>query len=82
MDARNDRGALLHDAIEDAKATPEEVEKEFGKDVLFLVEGVTKLGKHKYRGASAMRNRSAGFSSPPPQMYACSSSSSPTGTTT
>src|SRR6185437_9113383 len=42
---------LLHDSIEDARATPEEVEREFGKEVLFLVEGVTKLGKHKYRGA-------------------------------
>jgi len=42
--------ALLHDAIEDAKATPEEVEREFGPEVLFLVEGVTKLGKHKYQG--------------------------------
>ncbi len=41
----------MHDAIEDAKTTPEEVEKEFGPDVLFLVEGVTKLGKHKYHGA-------------------------------
>ena len=51
MDAKTIAAGLLHDAIEDARATPEEVEKEFGKDVLFLVEGVTKLGKHKYRGA-------------------------------
>lgn len=50
MDAETIAAALLHDAIEDAKATPEEVEKEFGKEVLFLVEGVTKLGKHKYQG--------------------------------
>ncbi len=50
MDAPTIAAALLHDAIEDAKATPEEVEKEFGKEVLFLVEGVTKLGKHKYQG--------------------------------
>lgn len=41
---------LLHDAIEDAKATEEEVGKEFGEDVLFLVNGVTKLGTVKYRG--------------------------------
>ncbi len=51
MDSHTIAAGLLHDAIEDAKATPEEVEKEFGKDVLFLVEGVTKLGTHKYRGA-------------------------------
>ena len=50
MDAATVAAALLHDAIEDAKATPEEVEKELGKEVLFLVEGVTKLGKHKYQG--------------------------------
>lgn len=36
---------LLHDVIEDTKATPEKLEKEFGKDVAFLVEGVTKLEK-------------------------------------
>ncbi len=50
MDAPTLAAALLHDAIEDAKATPEEVEREFGPEVLFLVEGVTKLGKHKYQG--------------------------------
>ncbi|MBP6859989.1 MAG: bifunctional (p)ppGpp synthetase/guanosine-3',5'-bis(diphosphate) 3'-pyrophosphohydrolase [Candidatus Pacebacteria bacterium] len=51
MDAPAIAAGLLHDSIEDAKATSEEVEREFGKEVLFLVEGVTKLGKHKYRGA-------------------------------
>ena len=42
---------LLHDSIEDAGVAPEILEKEFGKEVLFLVEGVTKLGRFKYRGA-------------------------------
>lgn len=51
MDATTIAAGLLHDAIEDALATPEEVETLFGKETLFLVEGVTKLGKHKYRGA-------------------------------
>lgn len=41
---------LLHDSVEDAKATKKEIGEEFGKEVLFLVEGVTKLGKYKYRG--------------------------------
>lgn len=41
---------LLHDTIEDGRATEEDVEREFGPDVLFLVNGVTKLGKVKYRG--------------------------------
>lgn len=51
MDAETISAGLLHDAIEDGKATPEKVKEEFGAEVLFLVEGVTKLGKHKYRGA-------------------------------
>lgn len=51
MDATTIAAGLLHDTIEDARATSGEVEKEFGKEVLFLIEGVTKLGKHKYRGA-------------------------------
>lgn len=51
MDPATVAAALLHDAIEDGHATPEDVEKEFGTEVLFLVEGVTKLGKHKYQGS-------------------------------
>ncbi len=41
---------LLHDSIEDGAATREEIEKVFGVEILFLVEGVTKLGHIKYRG--------------------------------
>ncbi|MBA84854.1 RelA/SpoT family protein [Thalassobius sp. S69A] len=35
--------ALLHDTIEDTKASYSEVEKRFGRDVADLVDGVTKL---------------------------------------
>ncbi len=42
--------ALLHDVVDDTPVTIEEVEKEFGKEIAFLVSGVTKLGKIKYRG--------------------------------
>jgi GTP pyrophosphokinase len=42
---------LLHDILEDAGVKPETIEKEFGKEILFLVEGVTKLGKLRYHGA-------------------------------
>jgi GTP diphosphokinase / guanosine-3',5'-bis(diphosphate) 3'-diphosphatase len=41
---------LLHDVIEDAHADEKEIEELFGEEVLFLVRGVTKLGKIKYRG--------------------------------
>jgi (p)ppGpp synthase/HD superfamily hydrolase len=51
MDATSVAAGLLHDAIEDGLTDAGVVEKEFGKEVLFLVEGVTKLGRHKYRGA-------------------------------
>jgi len=51
MDAVTIGAGLLHDVVEDGKASREEVEKEFGKELLFIVDGVTKLGTHKYRGA-------------------------------
>ena len=41
---------LLHDVLEDTEITKKELEKEFGKEIAFLVEGVSKLGKIKYRG--------------------------------
>ncbi|OGC80811.1 hypothetical protein A2943_02980 [Candidatus Adlerbacteria bacterium RIFCSPLOWO2_01_FULL_51_16] len=46
---------LLHDTIEDANIAPETIEKEFGKEKRFLVEGVTKLGRFKYHGAERHR---------------------------
>lgn len=52
MDAETIAAGLLHDTVEDAASvTEEQIEQEFGADVRFLVDGVTKLGKHKYRGA-------------------------------
>jgi GTP pyrophosphokinase len=42
---------LLHDSIEDGVLTEEKIKQEFGAEILFLVNGVTKLGKLKYRGA-------------------------------
>lgn len=42
--------ALLHDVPEDTGVSIDVIKKEFGKDVALMVEGVTKLGKIKYRG--------------------------------
>lgn len=50
MDATTIAAGLLHDTVEDAKISDAEIEKEFGKEIRFLVDGVTKLGKLKYRG--------------------------------
>jgi len=50
MDATTIAAGLLHDTIEDTTVKESEVEKKFGKDIVFLVNSVTKLGKLKYRG--------------------------------
>ncbi len=42
--------ALLHDVPEDTNVSIEEIEHNFGKDIAELIEGITKLGKLKYRG--------------------------------
>ncbi|GEM_PF-3254746 len=35
--------ALLHDTVEDTDSTLEEIEREFGKDIAVIVDGVTKI---------------------------------------
>ncbi|MEQ1847808.1 MAG: HD domain-containing protein, partial [Nitrospira sp.] len=42
---------LLHDTLEDTVATADELEREFGKDVVHLVDGVTKIGKITFRSS-------------------------------
>ncbi|MDP3015196.1 MAG: RelA/SpoT family protein [bacterium] len=49
LDAETVAAALLHDTVEDAGINLEEIKKEFGEEIAFLVEGVTKLGRLKYR---------------------------------
>ena len=48
MDSSTISAALLHDTIEDTDTALEMIEKEFGKEIALLVDGVTKLGKVKY----------------------------------
>ena len=43
--------AFLHDVLEDTQVTADELEQKFGKEVLELVEGVTKLDKIKFVSA-------------------------------
>lgn len=40
--------ALLHDVVEDTEYTKEDIEKLFGSEVAFLVDGVTKLNQFQY----------------------------------
>jgi GTP pyrophosphokinase len=41
---------LLHDTIEDTEVTSKDIKDEFGEEILFLVEGVTKLSSVRYYG--------------------------------
>ena len=50
LDYQTIAAALLHDVVEDGEGIDlEKIKKEFGEEVAFLVDGVTKLGRLKYR---------------------------------
>jgi GTP pyrophosphokinase len=50
MDTQTIVAGLLHDVLEDTKITEKEIKTEFGDEILFLINGVTKLGTLKYHG--------------------------------
>ncbi|MFA6253868.1 MAG: RelA/SpoT family protein [Candidatus Paceibacterota bacterium] len=49
-DAETIAAGLLHDTAEDTEISLADLEKEFGKQIAFMVEGVTKLGQLRYHG--------------------------------
>jgi GTP pyrophosphokinase len=59
MDAATIISGLLHDTIEDTLTTAEQLEREFGKDVAFLVSGLTKLSRISF--ASQEERQSENF---------------------
>ncbi|MBI4119645.1 MAG: RelA/SpoT family protein [Parcubacteria group bacterium] len=53
LDEQSIAAALLHDVVEDTDYSLEKIRENFGEEIAFLVDGVTKLGKIKYRGVEA-----------------------------
>ncbi|MGN0941401.1 MAG: RelA/SpoT family protein [Selenomonadaceae bacterium] len=49
LDEATISAALLHDVVEDTTYTIEEMQEEFGDEIAMLIDGVTKLGKIKYK---------------------------------
>ncbi len=53
LDAVSIAAGLLHDVIEDTNATPDDIKKLFGREVLHIVSGVTKLSVLKFNDSHA-----------------------------
>ncbi|WP_430785063.1 RelA/SpoT family protein [Virgibacillus flavescens] len=55
MDSETIAGGFLHDVVEDTEITLDEIESNFNHEVAMLVDGVTKLGKIKYKSKEAIQ---------------------------
>lgn len=55
LDVRTVCAGLLHDVIEDTSVTREELSSLFGETIAQLVQGVSKIGRYKFRGGAQQR---------------------------
>ena len=54
MDCASIVAALLHDTVEDTLATLDDIKNEFGEEVAFIVDGLTKLGKLSFQSSEEL----------------------------
>ena len=55
LDVRTVSAGLLHDVIEDTSVTRDELANLFGETIAQLVQGVSKIGRYKFRGGAQQR---------------------------
>ncbi len=48
LDTASIISALLHDIVEDTDTSLEEIKEKFGEEIAFIVDGLTKISKHKF----------------------------------